>query len=253
MRIVEVLEGHQFVFQVRRRPEQQLIHAFSSQRADQPFDKRMRQRHIRHTLHLGHLQHPQVGAPLVKPIQRVVVGAEARRTREPSNRMVEHAAQGAAIHGSSMDAQSRRSAACIGPSPPAPNGFAGSPTRTGTGRCSTGYLSHAPGMSARTDHPSGVPVDSAWRALGAPRPCRCRPQRRARSVGRSADSPHLGLRRFMSTMASTSALDGPWGPVRRRVGENSQRYLRVRRARWNSRIVDGLSTTAERITPGRGA
>ena len=38
MRIVEVLEGHQFVFQVRRRPEQQLIHAFSSQRADQPFD-----------------------------------------------------------------------------------------------------------------------------------------------------------------------------------------------------------------------
>ena len=46
----------------------------------------------------------------------------------------------------------------------------------------------------------------------------------------------------------TSALDGPWGPVRRRVGENSQRYLRVRRARWNSRIVDGLSTIAERIT-----
>ena len=49
-------------------------------------------------------------------------------------------------------------------------------------------------------------------------------------------------------MASTSALDGPWGPVRRRVGENRQRYLRVRRARWNSRIVDGLSTIAERIT-----
>ena len=47
---------------------------------------------------------------------------------------------------------------------------------------------------------------------------------------------------------STSALDGPWGPVRRRLGENSQRYLRVRRARWNSRIVDGLSTIAERIT-----
>ena len=60
--------------------------------------------------------------------------------------------------------------------------------------------------------------------------------------------PHRGLRRFMSTMASTSAWDGPWGPVRRRVGENSQRYWRVRRARWNSRIVDGLSTIAERIT-----
>ena len=61
-------------------------------------------------------------------------------------------------------------------------------------------------------------------------------------------SPTWGCAGFMSTMASTSALDGPWGPVRRRVGENSQRYLRVRRARWNSRIVDGLSTIAERIT-----
>ncbi len=54
--------------------------------------------------------------------------------------------------------------------------------------------------------------------------------------------------REVVAMASTSALDGPWGPVRRRLGENSQRYLRVRRARWNSRIVDGLSTIAERIT-----
>ena len=36
MRIVEVLEGHQFVFQVRRRPEQQLIHAFSSLMAMRP-------------------------------------------------------------------------------------------------------------------------------------------------------------------------------------------------------------------------
>ncbi len=43
--------------------------------------------------------------------------------------------------------------------------------------------------------------------------------------------PHLGLRRFIATMASTSALDGPLGPVRRRLGENSQRYLRRRSIR----------------------
>ena len=60
--------------------------------------------------------------------------------------------------------------------------------------------------------------------------------------------PHLGLRRFMSTMASTRSLGGPLGPVRRRFGENSSRYLRWRNARWKFRIVDGLSTIAERNT-----
>ena len=58
----------------------------------------------------------------------------------------------------------------------------------------------------------------------------------------------MGLRRFIATMASTTALDGPWGPVRRRVGENSHWYLRRRSIRWKSRIVDGLSTIAERST-----
>ena len=47
-------------------------------------------------------------------------------------------------------------------------------------------------------------------------------------------------------MASTRALDGPLGPVRRRLGEKSHWYLRRRSIRWKSRIVDGLSTTAER-------
>jgi len=60
---------------------------------------------MRHTLHLGHPQDPQVGVPLVEPVQRVVVGAEALRTRETSNRMVKHAAHGAAIHDASMDAE----------------------------------------------------------------------------------------------------------------------------------------------------
>ena len=61
---------------------------------------------------------------------------------------------------------------------------------------------------------------------------------------------HLGLRRFMSTMASTGALGGR--PVRRRFGENSNRYLRVRNVRWKFRVVDGLSTIAERNTRAGG-
>ena len=50
-------------------------------------------------------------------------------------------------------------------------------------------------------------------------------------------------------MAATNSRDGPLGPGRpRRVGEHSTRYLRVRKCRWKSRIVDGLSTMAERTT-----
>jgi hypothetical protein len=61
--------------------------------------------------------------------------------------------------------------------------------------------------------------------------------------------PHRGFRLFISTMAATNSRDGPLGPGRpRRVGENSKRHLRVRKYRWKSRIVDGLSTMAERTT-----
>ena len=80
VRVIEGLKVTQFLFQVRRGPEQHPIHELSSHCADQSFDKRMRQRHVRDTLHLGHPQDPQVGVPLVDPVQRVVVGAEARRT-----------------------------------------------------------------------------------------------------------------------------------------------------------------------------
>jgi hypothetical protein len=61
--------------------------------------------------------------------------------------------------------------------------------------------------------------------------------------------PHDGLRRFISTMASASSLDGPLGPARRRrFGENSNRYLHLRKVRWQSRIVEGFNAIAERIT-----
>ena len=58
---------------------------------------------IRHTLDFGHPQFPQVGLPLVKPVQRVMIGAEACRTERSVNRMAEHAAQGTTIHDAGMD------------------------------------------------------------------------------------------------------------------------------------------------------
>ena len=103
MHVVEVLKGFQLVFEVRRRPEQHPIHTLSPQRADQPFDKRMGHGDIRHTLDFGHPQYPQVGVPLVKPVQRVMIGAEACRTEWSSNRMAKHAAQGTAIHDAGMN------------------------------------------------------------------------------------------------------------------------------------------------------
>ena len=152
----------------------------------------MRQRHRRHTLYLGHLQHPQVGAPWVKPIQRVVVGAEARRTRAPSNRMVEHTAQGPAIHGSSMDAKADdppRALVHHDQHPMASQDRRLAPEQVDAPQAIFRMpQERQPGRTTRVGCRSRVRSEHS----GAPRPCRCRPQRRARSVVRSADSPTWG-------------------------------------------------------------
>ena len=54
MHVVEVLEGFQLVFEVRRGPEQHPIHTLSPQGANQPLDKRMGHGDIRHTLDRAH-------------------------------------------------------------------------------------------------------------------------------------------------------------------------------------------------------
>ena len=103
MHVGEILEGFQLLFQVQRGPEQHSVHTLSPQRANQPLDKRMGHGDIRHTLDFGHAKHPQVGVPLVEPVQRIMIGAKACRTEWSSNRMAEHAAQGSAIHDAGMD------------------------------------------------------------------------------------------------------------------------------------------------------
>ena len=52
-------------------------------------------------------------------------------------------------------------------------------------------------------------------------------------------------------MASTRAWDGPFGPVRRRLGENSHWYLHARSVRWKARIVDGSQDDGRANHPGR--
>src|SRR5262249_19420595 len=59
--------------------------------------------------------------------------------------------------------------------------------------------------------------------------------------------PQMGLRCFISTTARIRSWSGPFGPgFDRRLGENSNRYLRCTRARWKFKRVDGLNVTADR-------
>ena len=52
----------------------------------------------------------------------------------------------------------------------------------------------------------------------------------------------------MFTMAETSSGEGPLVPgLLRFIDVNNKRYLRFTRALWNLNIVEGFSTTADRI------
>ena len=58
----------------------------------------MGQKHIGHRLDFRHFQHSEVGLPLRESIQGIVVGAEIVRPGLPSNRSIEHLAQGRTIN-----------------------------------------------------------------------------------------------------------------------------------------------------------
>ena len=105
--IVEVSRKiEQLVFEVHSRPEQRAIQVFASTSADQPFHKGMGQGNIGDGFDLGHLQYPQIGLPLPKPIKGVMVGAEVlRHPALRSNGAVEHPAKCDTIDGSGMDAE----------------------------------------------------------------------------------------------------------------------------------------------------
>jgi len=58
-------------------------------------------------LDFGHLQDPQIGLPLVEPIERIMVGAKVCRHRAvPANGLVEHPAECDTIDRSGLDAES---------------------------------------------------------------------------------------------------------------------------------------------------
>ena len=66
----------------------------------------MRQGNVGHRLDFGYLQDSQIGLPLLKSIQRIVVGAKVlRHGPVPSNGLIEHPAERDTVNHSGMDAE----------------------------------------------------------------------------------------------------------------------------------------------------
>ena len=110
--VVEVgPEIEQLVFEICSRPEQRVIQILASNRADQPFHEWMGQGNVGDGLDLCHLQYPQIGSPLVEPVERIIVGAEVVRQRAlASNGAVEHPTKCDTTDGASVDADANDSA-----------------------------------------------------------------------------------------------------------------------------------------------
>src|SRR5215471_18561331 len=83
--------------------EQHPVQIFPPDRADQPLDKWMGERHISNGLYFYDLQYPQIGWPLVEAIQRIMIRARIRRLAAPSNRVIEHPAQSRTVYCSPVD------------------------------------------------------------------------------------------------------------------------------------------------------
>ena len=78
----------------------------ASNRADQPFHKRMGQGNVGDGFNFGHLQYPQIGLPLLKPIKGIMIGAEVlRHAALPSKGVVEHPTKSDTIDGSGLDSE----------------------------------------------------------------------------------------------------------------------------------------------------
>ncbi len=99
-------EIEQLVFQICRRPEQRVIQVLAPKGADEPFHEWMRQENVGDGLDFRRLQYPQIGLPLVEPVEWIVVGTDVlRHPALPSNGAVEDPTECGAIERSRRDAE----------------------------------------------------------------------------------------------------------------------------------------------------
>ena len=74
--VVIVLKIAKLGLQIGGRPEQRPVEKLAPHRADQALHKRMRERDARNRLDFGYVQDTKIGLPLMKPIQRIMIGTE---------------------------------------------------------------------------------------------------------------------------------------------------------------------------------
>src|SRR5262245_40326907 len=91
------LEDFEFLLQVGCRPESCLVQAFPTDCPNQSLHKRMRPRNVRDCFDFLHLEDTQIGLPLMKPIQRIMIGTQIYRQGLRVNYSIEHPAQCQAI------------------------------------------------------------------------------------------------------------------------------------------------------------
>src|SRR5207237_339867 len=145
---------------------------------------------VGHGLDLGHFHYPQIGLPPLKPIKGIVVGAKVLGPLAlPAKRVVKHPAKSDPADASGMDAEPQDAARELIHDDQDPVSPARWPTRIGTDLHSKGCPSCGPGMLARIDPRSPVPVGSDGRESFEPRLCRWGWRKPGQSAERCADSP----------------------------------------------------------------
>ena len=103
-----MLELAKLRVQVGRRPEQQPVQTFKTNRPNQSFDERMRPWNFRNRFDFFYVQDSQICFPLMKLVQRIMVGTEIlRESGHASDRLLEHPTQRLAIDSAGVYAKIR--------------------------------------------------------------------------------------------------------------------------------------------------
>ena len=111
--VVVILKSVQLRLQIGRCPEQQLIQAFSSDRSNQSFHEGMGPWNIRNGFDLLDAQDSEVGLPLMKPVQRIMIRTEVFRKFRPSNGLFEHPAECHAVDDAGLYSKADDSASVL--------------------------------------------------------------------------------------------------------------------------------------------
>src|SRR5262245_8695715 len=105
MPIVIVPERNKFCFQVGCRPKQQLVQTLSSDGSNQSLDERMRPGNIGDGFDFRDTKDSEVGTPLMKSIQRIMIRTQIFRKACTSNGLLEHPAERRAIDDASLNSK----------------------------------------------------------------------------------------------------------------------------------------------------